>query len=285
MAFCADGSKNRYEFPCAMQISRVPQYKQVWKAGFPPKVVFSPLTDLPNTAPITSVLSNRDAIILEAASKEELQQAIDRASAEDAAQPAVPPAQASEAASPRASAAAPAQRAAADSSIANPSASTAASPAAEGTSNAAAKCPAVLRTHGAAAGTYVQTHVSAAPPHAAQGTAQAPKRNKRRKADFPGLARVLNGADDAEREPPKDAVEAQERVETAATGALLKAARGGAEVAQLLGDDWTPSNAGLFKALRGDLRSARAQRDSEAAASVQISAARAGKVTLHECHC
>jgi hypothetical protein len=46
----------------------------------------------------------------------------------------------------------------------------------------------------------------------------------------------------------------------------------------LLGQDWTPGNKSLFKALRGDLRDARAARDREADASGKVSAARAGQV-------
>jgi hypothetical protein len=249
----------------AVQTTRVPQYKQVWKAGFPPKTVYSPLTELPNAAPISSVLADRDVIILEAASAAELQPAIDRDEALDAeagagghehgsagggAAPAMPQSGHSTAAG-----ATEMQQRGCD----------AASP-------SSGASPPVLRTQGAAAGTYA--HPTTSLPLAAAAQRSGPTAKRRKKADFPGIARTL-----ADEGPAcADEVEAMQRAEDGVLGALLQSARGGKDLGGLLGADWSPGNKSLFKALRGDLRDARSARNREATASAQISAVRAGQV-------
>lgn len=230
------------------QVSKVPQYKQVWKAGFPPKIVFSPLTELSNHEPVSRVLSDRDLITLEAASAKELTEAIARSAQEDAAKEpgteqhgaAAQPSFAGGAAGGHGAACLP----------------DASSPAA------------ALRTAGPAAGTPVHVEDSSSP-------GSNPK-VKRRKANFPGAARMLDAALDGP--PPKDAAEAVKRTEDGAMTALLQAARGGAAAGVLLGADWSVGNKSLLRALRSDMRQAREGRAAEAEAHQKLAAARSGQV-------
>ena len=262
-----------------MQASKIPQYKQVWKAGFPPRIVFSPLTQLSGNDDVSNVIIDRDTLVLEAATAAEMAAAIagaddnngDGTDEAEASTPAAPevPADLTEQLRTSDAVAAKAQQDVATATSAG------AADVGQRSHDAPASCAAVpaaqVRTAGAAAGTAVP----AAP--AAEQPASAPKPKRRKKMEFPGAGFSLAGST-GNAEPPKDTVEAMQRAKDGIAGALLAASRGGAKVGDVLGQDWTPGNKNLFKVLRGDLRDARAARDQEATALAKVSAVRAGQV-------
>lgn len=247
------------------QVSKVPQYKQVWKTGFPPRVVFSPLTELPNSAPVSSVISNRDCIILEATTAAELSSAIERANHDDCSP--VSPTSGGEQTTPS-------RQPESTRCQSNKSSQLAGCEHGTPTRNPQQldALMATIRTAGPAAGTPVTP----------AGTATPPKPKRRRTGQFPGAPRLLaDSAEDGETsEKLKDVFEALDQAKSSAMSSLLSAARGGAGMDDVLGADWTPSNVGLLKALRGDLRKAREMREAESKAHDMVSAARAGQVCV-----
>jgi hypothetical protein len=231
----------------------VPQYKQVWKTGFPPHVVFSPLTELPNATPVSSVIANRDCIILEAATASELTAAIEREIGDE-------PVTASPKLASHEGARCPLDRGSSQCSVHGE----------EPTRCSHMDGPeATVRTAGPAAGTPVAQQCFASPP----------KPKRRKKGQFPGASRLLaDDVGDRALERPRDIFEAVDHAETTAMSALLNAARGGTGMGDLLCSSWTPTNVGLLKALRVDLRRARGMREAEAKAHDMVSAARTGQV-------
>ena len=111
-----------------------------------------------------------------------------------------------------------------------------------------------------------------------------PKRMKR--THFPGSARTLDdGVEEADRDAETatggiDLMGGIRSVEDGVLGALLQAARGGAQLGAEFCQDWSPGNKNVFMALRADLRSARSARGDEAAANEKVAAVRSGLVRI-----